>query len=64
MYTVGGERFAGLNIRGFSAIEVVTEIFLHCLGHKQYISTHYLREGFIFMEKLMISKRLHIFEFD
>ena len=45
MYTVDGERFAGLNIRGFSAIEVVAEIFLHCLGHKQYISTHYLKRG-------------------
>ena len=45
MYTVDGERFAGLNFRGFSAIEVVTEIFLHCLGHKQYISTHYLKRG-------------------
>ena len=40
--TVDGERFAGLNIHGFSAIEVFTEIFLHCLGYKQCISTHYL----------------------
>ena len=42
LYTVDGERFAGLNFRGFSAIEVFTEIFLCCLGHKQCISTHYL----------------------
>ena len=41
VYTVDGERFAGLNIRSFSAIEVFAEIFLHCLGHKQCISTHY-----------------------
>ena len=42
LYTVDGERFAGLNIRGFSAIKVFTEIFLRCLGHRQCISTHYL----------------------
>ena len=34
IYTVDGERFAGLNIRGFSAIEDFTEIFSHYLGHK------------------------------
>ena len=33
-HTVDGERFAGLNIRGFSAIKVLAEIFLRCLGHK------------------------------
>ena len=33
-YTIDGERYAGLNIHGFSAIKVFTEIFLHCLGHK------------------------------
>ena len=38
VYTVDGERFTGLNICGFSAIEVFTEILLRCLGH----STHYL----------------------
>ena len=32
--TVDGERFTGLNIRGFSAIEVFMEIVLRCLGHK------------------------------
>ena len=37
-YTVDGERFAGLNIRGFSAIEVFAEIFSRYLGHKQCIS--------------------------
>ena len=41
VYTVDGERFTGLNIRSFSAIEVFAEIFLHCLSHKQCISTHY-----------------------
>ena len=41
-YTIGGERFTGLNIRGFSAIEVFAEIFSRCLDHKQCISTHYL----------------------
>ena len=33
-HTVDGERFAGLNIRGFSAIEVITEILSRCLGYK------------------------------
>ena len=32
--TVDGERFAGLNIHGFSTIEVFVEIFSCCLGHK------------------------------
>ena len=41
-YTVDGERFAGLNIRSFSAIKVFAEIFSRYLGHKQCISTHYL----------------------
>ena len=40
--TVDGERFAGLNIRGFNAIEVFAEIFSRCLDHEQCISTHYL----------------------
>ena len=31
--TVDGERFAGLNIRGFSAIKF-TKILSRCLGHK------------------------------
>ena len=33
-YTVDGESFAGLNICGFSDIEVFAEIFSRCLGHK------------------------------
>ena len=32
--TVDWERFAGLNICGFNAIEVFTEMFSCCLGHK------------------------------
>ena len=32
--TVDRERFAGLNIRGFSAIKVFVEILSRCLGHK------------------------------
>ena len=32
--TVDEEKFTGLNICGFSAIEVFTEILLHCLDHK------------------------------
>ena len=32
--TIDGERFVGLNICGFSAIKVFTEILSHCLGHK------------------------------
>ena len=32
--TVDGERFAGLNIRGFSTIKVFMEIFSRCFGHK------------------------------
>ena len=34
MNTVDGERFAGLNIRGFCAIKVFTEILSCCLDHK------------------------------
>ena len=34
LYIVDRERFAGLNIHGFSTIEVFTKIFLHYLGHK------------------------------
>ena len=33
-YTVGMERFAGLNIRGFNPIDLFTEILSRCLGHK------------------------------
>ena len=33
-HTVDGERFAGLNIHSFSAIQVFAEIFSRCLGHK------------------------------
>ena len=33
-YTVGRERFAGLNIRGFSTFEVFTKILSRCPGHK------------------------------
>ena len=32
--TIDRERFAGLNICGFSAIKVFTEIFLCCLDRK------------------------------
>ena len=31
-YTVNGERFAGLNIRGFSPMKFFTEMVLQCLG--------------------------------
>ena len=41
-HTVDRERFTGLNIRSFSAIEVFAEIFLRCLGHKQWMSSHYI----------------------
>ena len=34
MNTIDGGRFAGLNIRSFSAIKVFTEILSRCLGHK------------------------------
>ena len=34
IYTVDGERFTELNICGFIAIEVFTETFSCCLGHK------------------------------
>ena len=37
-HTVDGERFAGLDIHGFSAIEVLMEILSCCLA----MSTHYL----------------------
>ena len=51
MNTVDRERFAGLNICGFSTIEVFAEIFLHCLGHK-YSLFSINKEALIFMEKL------------
>ena len=38
-YTVDGEKFTGLNIHGFSAIKVFTEILLRCLGHKCLLYT-------------------------
>ena len=34
MNAIDGERFAGLNIRSFSAIKVFTEILSRCSGHK------------------------------
>ena len=37
MHTIDGERFTGLNICGFSAIEVFTEILSRCLGHKYLV---------------------------
>ena len=33
-YTVKVEKFAGLNIRGFSAIKFFTEIISRCIGHQ------------------------------
>ena len=48
----GGERFIGLNIRGFSAFEVVTEILPRCLAHKYSLFStikercFYLRKNF------------------
>ena len=47
-YTVDGERFAGLNIRGFSTIEVIKEILSCCLGHKYSL----LKKDAYIMEKL------------
>ena len=32
--TIDGKRFAGLNIHGFSAVKVFTEILSRCLDHK------------------------------
>ena len=51
--TVDGERFARLNIRDFSAIEVFAEILLRCLGHKQCISTHFskIKERHLYSRK-------------
>ena len=49
-YTVDGERFAGLNTRGFSAIEVFMEIFLHCLGHK-YSLFSIIKERHLYLRK-------------
>ena len=34
MYTIDGERFAGLNVHVFNPIEVFVEILLRCLGQK------------------------------
>ena len=49
--TVDGERFAGLNIGGFSAIEVFTEILLHCLG--SLFST--IKERHLYLRKIFHS---------
>ena len=38
--TINVERFAGLNIRGFSPVKFFTEIFLRCLG-QQYLLFNY-----------------------
>ena len=48
--TVDGEKFAGLNIRGFSAIEVFAEIVLHCLGHK-YLLFCIIKERHLYSQK-------------
>ena len=37
IHTVGRERFAGLNVRGFSHIEVFVEILSRCLGQKCFL---------------------------
>ena len=41
------ERFAGLNICGFSAIEVFMEIFFRCLGHKCSLLVQLKRGAYI-----------------
>ena len=50
LYTVDGERFAGINICGFSGIEVFAEIFLYCLGHK-YSLFSIIKEGHLYSQK-------------
>ena len=37
--TVNRERFAGLNIRGFSPMKFFTEIILQCIGHQCLLFT-------------------------
>ena len=37
--TINGERFAGLNIRGFSPMKFFTGIFSRCLGQRFYYLT-------------------------
>ena len=47
-------RFTGLNIRGFSAIEVFAEILLRCLGHKcSLFST--IKERCLYSQKNFLS---------
>ena len=48
--TVDEERFAGLNICGFSAIGVFAEIFLCCFGHK-YSSFSIVKEKLLYSRK-------------
>ena len=50
LYTVDGERFAGLNIRGFSAIKVFAEIFLLYLGH-EYSLFSIIKERHLYSRK-------------
>ena len=48
--TVDRERFAGLNIHGFNAIEVFMEIFSRCLGHK-YSLFSIIKERYLYSQK-------------
>ena len=50
LITIDEERFAGLNIRGFSTIKVFSEIFSHCLGHK-YSLISIIQEGHVYSRK-------------
>ena len=44
-YTVNGERFTGLNIRGFSPMNFFMEILSQCLG-QQCLLFNYRRKNF------------------
>ena len=50
LYTEDEERFAGLNIRGFSTIEIFVEIFSRCLGHK-YSLFRIIKERHLYSRK-------------
>ena len=63
-HNVDDKRFAGLNMCGFSAIKVFTEIFLHYLGRKCSLfstikrGTYIHRKTFVILQKTMKNESL------
>ena len=49
--TIDMKSFTGLNIPSFSAIKVLMEIILHCLGHK-YSLFSIIKERHLYLRKI------------